>query len=169
MEYIAIALLRKPFGVRGELKATSLTDFPRSRFKKTNRFYLQNPKTREVKEVHLSSCKGAGEDLILGFVEIASVEEAEEYRGYEVLLDKAQAPLPKNTYRFADLIGCEAVNESGELLGKVTDVLDYATTKTLRIARDGDNDFFVPFIDAFVPTVDIEKKQIVIHVVEGML
>ena len=169
MEQLAIAYLQKTFGLQGDFKAVSMTDFPEMRFKKGRKYFLCNEATGEKDEVTLSSFRSLGDTFILHFKEIPSIEEAEKYLKRTVSMDKADAPMPKNTYRFSDLIGCTVKDQNGNSLGVVTDVLEYAPTKTLRVKREGEKDFFVPFVDKFVGTVNIEEKTIEVEVVEGML
>ena len=168
MEYVTVAYLSKTFGLQGAFKAVSMTDYPDLRFKKGRKFYLVDEKTGDTQEVTLSSFRNNGQLYILRFEEIPTIDEAEKYLKRMVNMDKADAPMPKDSYRFADLIGCEVVDETGVSQGVVTEVLEYAPTKSLRIHRKGEKDFFVPFVDKFVLEVNIEKKQIVIEVVEGM-
>lgn len=168
MEYVSVAYLSKTFGLQGAFKAVSMTDYPNLRFKKGRKFYLVDEKTGDSKEVTLASFRDNGQVYLLRFEEITSIDEAEKYLKRVVNMDKADAPMPKDSYRFADLIGCKVVDQAGAVQGTVTDVLEYAPTKSLRVHREGEKDFFVPFVDKFVLEIDIEKKQIVIEVVEGM-
>ena len=145
-----------------------MTDYPNLRFKKGRKFYLVDEKTGDTKEVTLATFRNGGQMFFLSFEEITTIDEAEKYLKRNVNMDKADAPMPENSYRLADLIGCEVVDEVGQIQGTVTDVLEYAPTKSLRIHKEGEKDFFVPFVDKFVLEVDIDKKRIVIEVVEGM-
>lgn len=169
MELITIAHLTKIFGLKGEIHAFSLTDFPEERFKKGKVFLLQNPKTLETQEVTLTQFRAKGDALVLKFKEFNSPEEASAIQGFDLTLKKEDAPLQEGYYRLSDLRGCKAVDEEGNLLGEVIEVTSYAPTKNLRIKKENGKVFYCPFIDEFVKDVDIEKKTIVIHVMEGLL
>lgn len=169
MELLTIAYLAKTFGLQGEFKAVSMTDYPDLRFKKGRKYILLNEKNGQQEEVTLSSIRPSGEIFILRFKEISSIEDAERFLKCTVNMDKADAPMPEGTFRLSDLIGCKVVDQNGNQVGCVSDVLENAPTKSLRIKRDGEKDFFVPFVDKFVGEIDIEKKTIHIEVVEGML
>lgn len=110
-----------------------------------------------------------GDLLILGFDEVSSIDEAENFVKWELDIDKAEAPIPEDHYRIADLVGCEVFDEGDAKLGEVKDVFSYSPTWTLRVKRDGLKDFFVPFVDEFVKEVDTENKKVVIHVIPGLL
>ena len=61
------------------------------------------------------------------------------------------------------------LDENGKVLGKVSQVEEFPAQLTLRVKRDKQPDFLVPFVKAFIRSVDIEKKQIVINVIGGLL
>lgn len=168
MSYITIAVLGKPFGLQGEVILYYHTDFPELRFKKGREYQLISPKG-DVSTVHLSSIKEHGNKHIAKFKEFKVIEDVEPYAGYELCLDKENAPLPEGAYRFSEMIGFEVYDEEGKKLGTLIDVTDYAPTKNLKIQMENKKNFYVPFLDQFVPTIDQENKRIVIHVIEGML
>ena len=168
MSYITIAQLGKPFGLQGEVIIYLHTDFPELRFKKGRAYHLISPKGEE-QIVHLSSFKSHGNKFIAKFKEFKTIEEVENFSKYELCLDKEDAPLPEGVYRFSELIGSEVFDESGNKLGTLVEVTDYAPTKNLKIQTENKKNFYVPFLDQFVPEIDSENKRIVIHVIEGML
>lgn len=166
---VTIATLMKPFGVKGEMRAYCLTSYPKQRFVKGDSYHLVHPETHDEKTLVLLSCRQNGKELILRFEGVDSMEMAEALRGYEVNIELSKAPLPKDNYRIADLIGCAIIDEDGNQLGEVKDVFSYSPTWTLRVKRDKEKDFFVPFVGEFVLDVDVEAKRIKIRVMEGML
>lgn len=169
MELITVGNIIKPFGIKGQFKVYSLTEFPKERFKKGTKLFLVS-KTEEQKEVTVSSFRVANDCLIVGFKEIPTLTEAEPFSHYDIRIDKEKAPLPKGYYRYADLIGLTVKNEEGNTLGTISEVLSNAPTKTLRVSRPGAKDFFVPFLmGTFIKDIDLEKKTITIIVMKGMI
>ena len=169
MEEITIAHLTKTLGLKGEIRAYSMTDFPKERFKKGRKVFAVNPQKEIRKELTLKSIRPSGETIILTFDEINIVEEAMEIQGCDLNMDKADAVLPEGMYRLADLIGCKVYDESGNFLGEVISVLSNAPVKNLKIKKEDGKCFYCPFKDEFVPSVDVDSKKITIHVIEGML
>ena len=169
MEYISIASIGKPYGIKGQVHAVSLTSFPELRFKKGRKYVLTNPKDKSTVAVTLSSFSANGDALILGFKEIQSPEEAKSYNGYSLDMDKEDAPLPEGYVRYGELIGMKGIDDDGKEIGTVLEVVQYAPTPNLRFKGVDGNVFYVPFVDVFVGDIDYEKKTINIHVVEGML
>lgn len=170
MDKITIAHLTKPFGLKGEIKGIVLTSFPEERFIIGKTYELFSSKKSTPQKITLKHIRESGGTVIFSFNEIDSIEKAEEIADFDLVIDKNEAPMPEGTYRFGELIGCEVYDsKTKEILGVVKDVLDYATTKTLRISRQPKKDFFIPFHHQFIGDIDLENKKIEIFVMEGML
>ena len=169
MEYVSIASIGKPFGLKGQMHAFSLTSFPEIRFKKNRAYQLQSPKGDRSVDVVLNFISLKGDALILGFKEITTPEEALTYQGYTVNLEKDKAPLPEGYVRYDEIIGMTGVDDEGNPIGTLLSVLENAPTPSLRFKGKDGKVFYVPFIDVFVGDIDYDAKTIVIHVVEGML
>jgi 16S rRNA processing protein RimM len=170
MEYVRLGQVSKTFGLEGQVRVFSLTDFAAKRFKIGAKVSLFNEKTNERSELTLKSFRDSGDSYFLGFEEIPNIDAAEKIIGDYVEIDKALAPLPKGFYRLEDLKGCAILDENKKVLGKVSQILSYAPTKTLVVSRDGAKPFYVPFVmDEFILTIDIAKKEITIKVMPGLL
>ncbi|MCR4562183.1 MAG: ribosome maturation factor RimM [Bacilli bacterium] len=170
MEYVRLAKILKTYGLKGEVKAYCLTDFPASRFKKGNVLSFLNEKTGERENYTVSSYRLQKPFIYLKFEEIISIEHAENVLGMFVEIEKDKAPMPDGYYRLEDLKGCTVESLEGEQLGVVEDILSYSTTKTLRVKKADGKTFTVPFVfDHFVVSVDLDSKTIVIKVIPGLL
>ena len=101
--------------------------------------------------------------------EINSPEDAQAYKGFEVQVEKDYKNMEKDTYYFVDIVGCEVLDENGQVLGIVSQVEEFPAQLTLRVKRKGQADFLVPYVKAFIRSVDIENKKIVINVIGGLL
>ncbi|MCV6603492.1 MAG: ribosome maturation factor RimM, partial [Cohaesibacter sp.] len=97
---------------------------------------------------------------------------AEALKGTELFMDRSQLPEPEDeeTFYHADLIGLDAFDEAGALLGRVTAVFDHGAGDVIdiRMAADG-RLITLPFTKAVVPVVDIAAKRIEINMPDGML
>ena len=169
MELITVATIGKPFGLKGQVHAFSLTSFPDLRFKKGRKYFISKDGTDTSTQMTLNHVSIKGESLILGFKELANPEEAKAYLGYSVNMDKADAPLPEGYVRYGELVGFKAIDDGGKEIGTLLDVIENATTPSLKFKGVDGKTFYVPFIDVFVGDINHERKTILIHVVEGML
>lgn len=168
-ELVKLAEIGKTVGLKGQVRCYSLTDFPAERFKRGNKLLVRS-ESGETETVTVSFFRDEGRFVVLGFSEWPSIEEAEKRLHRSLYVEKSKAPLPEGYYRLEDLKGCSVIDEKGNKLGVVKDVLSYAPTKTLRVARGGGKDFFVPFVmGTFVVSLDIAKKEIAIVAMPGLL
>ena len=117
----------------------------------------------------VDSFRSNGQFDFVKLEEITSPEQAESYKGYEVQVEKDYKNMEKDTYYFVDIVGCKVYDEDDTLLGEVSQVEEFPAQLTLRVKRKGQPDFLVPFVKAFIRSVDINKKKIVINVIGGLL
>ena len=167
MEYVKLGTIIGSFSLDGTLKVISTTDFAMERYQEGNTIYLLN-KDKEYIPLTVVSFRMNGKIDFVKVEEITTKEEAESYKGCELLIDKKEATLPKGFYHFADLEGCKVLLEDKSEIGLVKKVEEYPAQATLRI-KGKDKEILIPFVDAFIIKVDIKKKEIVVRVIEGMI
>lgn len=166
MDYVLIGKIINTFGIRGELKVNSYTDFAKERFKKGSTVY--------VGEKHLPfTVKGYREHkgfLLVSFKDHEDINLVEKYKNQ--LLYKAKEdikPLKKGEYYFSDLIDLTVFVEAEEV-GKVLKVEEGVRSNYLRIRRNDDGkEYLVPFLPVFIENVDLEEKRIDVVKMEGLL
>ncbi|NLB48988.1 MAG: 16S rRNA processing protein RimM [Erysipelotrichia bacterium] len=168
-QYLLIGYVVGPFSLDGTLKILSKTDFAEQRYHPGNSLILFDPKKERSTTVHVVNFRASGSFDFVKFAEINSPEDAIKFKRFEVRAKKDYSLLSDDSYFFDDLIGCEVINEAGEALGIVGVVEQFPAHITLRIKREKQKDFFVPFIQVFIRNVDIKQKIIEINVIEGML
>jgi len=92
---------------------------------------------------------------------------AEMLKGRRVWIRREDFPAPdENEFYWVDLIGCAVSNEQGELLGEVSGLIDNGAHQILQVAYalpDGKAaERLIPFVDAYLRTVDIAGRRIVV-------
>ena len=169
-EYLLLGYVLDAFSLDGTLKVLSKTDFAETRYQKGNEVFLYSPKTKERISLTVSSFRKNGQFDFVKVEEIDNVDDALKYKGYELQAIKDYQNMPKDTYYHVDLVGCKVLDDKATVLGKVSQVEEFPAQLTLRVKREGNQpDFLVPFVKAFIKSVDIEKKEIVINVIGGLL
>ena len=164
---MAIAKILRPRGLRGEMVAEVLTDFP-ERFDSLQEVTAVLP-DGEHRELSLENAWFQKERIVLKFARVDSIEEAELLRNAEICIDEAQAvELEDGEFFDWQLEGCEVVTLTGEAVGRVRELLRTGGTEVLIIGGDG-REVLVPFAESICVDVDIEKKRIVIDPPEGLL
>ena len=166
MEYLKLGKIIDTFSLDGSVKIFSTTNNQDIRFKKGKKIFIQID--NDYKEVTINSYRHSPKGDILHFEEITNVDEALLYKGKELFVIKDIKDLKEGYYFFTDLIGCEVLSQ-GKSVGKVIDVEEYPAQDTLRVKANNGKEFFVPFVKAFIKSVNIESKQIEVLLVEGML
>lgn len=67
----------------------------------------------------------------------------------------------EDEYHVMQLIGCQALLESGEAYGEVTDVINLPGQDLLAI-KTVQGEQLIPFVHQLVPTVDVANKKVVV-------
>lgn len=165
-DWVAIAVLGRPRGNRGELTAESLSNKP-ERFQKLKSVRLVSdgvsaPATCEVEEVW--EHRGA---LVFKFRGVDSISDAEKLRGAEVQVPRSErVELEPGEYFHSDMIGCEVRERaSGRVVGRVTDFEEYGGPPLLQI--DGGK-MLIPFVKAICVDIRPEEKLILVDLPEGL-
>lgn len=154
-EFLTVATILKPQGIRGEVKVKALTDSAEDlkAFKKV---------LIDGAEYSVLSVRALGEFAFLGLKGIADRNAAELLRGKDILVVRSEIPeLPEGRYYIVDLIGCEVVNERGDFMGEVTDVTP-AKTDVYTITKNGKEIVFAA-AEGVITDVDTAGKKITVN------
>ncbi len=166
-DLVAIAKIAKPRGLKGELIADVLTDFP-ERFDGLENItaVLANGERRELK---IENAWFQNERIVLKFEGVDAVEQAEEFRGAEICIAENEAvELDADEFYDWQIEGCEIETADGKCIGTVREVMRTGGTEVL-IVEGGEKEFLIPFAKAICVEVDVEKRRIVIDPPKGLL
>lgn len=164
---ITIGKAVKPFGVKGEIKIELMTDFP-DRFAGLIRVRLVSPAGEEIAG-EVKSVRYAGAVPLVTFAGYDTPEKAKELNGWFIKVPEEEAvPLPEGTYYWFELIGMEVVTESGENLGKIADIFETGSNDVYVVKRGG-KELYLPATREVIKQVDRKAKQMVIHLVPGLM
>ncbi len=166
-ELVAIAKLVKSRGLRGELVADILTDFP-ERFDalETVVALLPDGARRELKIERFFFQKGR---IVFKFADFNSIETAENLRGAEICVPESEA-IELNEDEFFDweLEDCEVETLEGEKIGRVKELMRTGGTEILVVAG-AEKEYLIPFAETICVEVDVENKLIRVDLPEGLL
>jgi 16S rRNA processing protein RimM len=101
---------------------------------------------------------------------IATKEQADALKGTSLYVDRAKLPrLPDDEFYHADLIGLEARDPGGVVIGTVTAVHNHGAGDLLEISGMGRKTaLLLPFTVAIVPLVDLKARCVVVDLPEGL-
>ncbi|MDA1475562.1 ribosome maturation factor RimM [Bacillus changyiensis] len=157
-------------GVKGEIRVISKTDFPEERYQPGNTLYIFTEQQEEPIQATISSHRLHKQFHLLQFKEIATLTEAEKLKNALIKVPEDQlGQLAEDEYYFHEIIGCDVFSEEGDQLGKVKEILTPGANDVWVIARSGQKDVLIPYIESVVKSINVKEKIIKIHMMEGLL
>lgn len=164
--WVAVALLGKTRGNRGELTALALSSNP-DRYEALKAVFLFGaglPEAGVRYEVESTWFHNAV--LIFKFRGVDTISDAERLSGAEVRVPLSErAPLEPGAYFESDLLGCEVVDRrTGERIGRVTRWDDGGSSGLLVV----EDNLLIPFARAICVEIDIAAKRIAVDLPEGL-
>ena len=166
-ELVIIARAVKPRGLKGEIVAELLTDFP-ERFEDVDELVLVSPSgERAVRQ--LESYWFQNDRVVLKLAGYDDVEAAKELVGFEFAVPESErVTLPSDHYYDWELEGC-TVNVGSESIGKVQSVIKTGGAEILLVADENGKERLIPLVDSIVVAIDATAKTIVVDPPEGLL
>jgi 16S rRNA processing protein RimM len=188
-QWVLVARVLRSRGNKGEVVAELLTDFP-SRFSTLKQVYLQkdNGEPQAVGLEHFWLDRNHPGMGVFHFAGSSTISEAEEFRGYEVLLPLGdRVELPAGHYFVTDLMGCTvfelpgvvqklasppcAMEEAPRVLGTVRDVFfpgeGVAGTPLLQVDTP-EGELLVPLAEDICTRIDVAARRIDVRLPEGL-
>jgi len=168
---VTLARILRPRGLRGEVAAEILTDFP-ERLPKLREVWLCDgrsaPRRVGVQRCWLSPSRGG--QAVFHFADINRMEDAEGLRGLEIQVPIEQrVGLPAGSYFVGDLVGCEVWEaDAPSALGSVRDVEFPGGAPLLAIDTD-EGEVLIPLAAEFCVHIDVKTKRIDVTLPEGLL
>ena len=155
MNKIYIGKIVGTFGIKGELKVYSESDFIDERFKKGNEIILKSNKTEIT--VKVSSCRIHKNNVLITINELYNINDVEKYISYDIYTLQ-ELELDEDEYYIDDLVGLEVYNDKNVLIGKVIDVISIPSNDILEVEKNGKK-VLIPFINDYI--VEITDKIII--------
>ncbi len=150
-----------PWGLRGDLKIDSYSDFP-ERFHPGSLLYLNG---RPATVVHSRKSRQA---IIVKLDLVNDRTYAESLRGALLTIPPADlGPLPEGSFYHFDIIDSDVWTETGDHLGRVKEILQTGAHDVYLIKRD-DGEVLLPAVSGVVLEVNPEKRKIVVRPPEGL-
>ncbi|HKQ79368.1 MAG TPA: ribosome maturation factor RimM [Blastocatellia bacterium] len=166
-DLVSVARIARPQGLRGEVIADLLTDFP-ERFAGLDRAYIKRA-DGQFFVLDLESSRPHKGRIALKFAGCDSIDSAEDLRNALVMVSRDQLiKLPEDTYYDFDLIGCEVIGADGQRLGRVEEVQDFGAAPLL-LVRDDERELLIPLVLSICVEIDTGQKRIVVNPPEGLL
>lgn len=154
---ILLAQIGAPHGIRGEVRVK-----PFGEPEMLDQYgKLETADGRKLKIKRMRPQKNM---LIVKFEGVNTREEAEALNRVELFIERSKLPEPEEEeFYIEDLIGMEAISETGEVLGQVLAVPNFGAGDMLEIKpQNASTTFYIPFTKAAVPEIDFDKGKLTI-------
>lgn len=166
-DMLQVGVITQTHGVRGEVKVFPTTDDV-NRFKKLKQVILDTGK--ETMSLEIQSVKFFKQFVILKFKGIDDINDIEKYKRCSLYVTREHAvPLEEDEYFIADMIGMEVCTEDGNIFGTLKDVIETGANDVYVIESAEHGEVLVPAIKECIRSVDIEKGQMMIHLMDGLI
>ena len=166
-ELVAIANIVRTRGLKGEVVADVLTDFP-ERFELLD-FVTAVRESGERFELTIEKFWFQSGRVIFKFANYDSIESGEKLRNVEICVSESDAVELKDDEFFEwQLAGCAVETVDGTPIGKVRELMRTGGTELL-VVQGETKEYLIPFATAICVEVDIENKLIKVDPPEGLL
>jgi len=164
---IALGVIRKAHGVRGEASVEPWTDSV-DRFSELATVTLVSPDEGKTREMRIESARPHGERALIKFAGIDTPEDLALLRDWTIEIPESEAKkLEEDEYFLHDLVGMTLVDAAGAVQGEVVDAYEGGGGVLLAVRR-GQRRFEVPFAADICTSIDVEAKRIVVALPEGL-
>lgn len=166
-ELVVVGRVRKPHGVTGELSVEVLSENP-DRFRE-GAGLVACEADGSLTRLRITSVRPHRGVLLVRFEGLEDRDEVARLRGAELLVEAAEVgDAPEGAFYYFELVGCACTDRSAGELGRVESVREDGGGLLLEI-RDRKRTLLVPFVRAYLGSVDVVGKTIELDLPEGLL
>lgn len=164
---IAVGIIRKPHGVRGEASVEPWTD-SFERFEELKRVTLVSPDETETREATIESSRAHGDRALLKFESVDTPDDVRPLQGWTIEIPESEArQLDEDEYFLHDLVGLRLVDSEGQERGIVKEVTEGGGGVLLTV-KGPRGEFEVPFAAEICTDIDLEEKRITVNLPVGL-
>jgi len=155
-------------GTKGELKVFPLIkdlDFLLG----LEHLLLRSPKGNLLKR-EVSGIRRHNKFLLLQLEGVASIDDAEVYKGFEILVPSSELPgLDEDESYYFQLEGLRVLTVDGVDLGILDHVMETGGNDVYVVRSSDGREILIPAIREVISKVDLERGDMIITPIEGML
>src|SRR5699024_3159331 len=107
--------------------------------------------------------------LLVRFEEYKTLNEVELFKAVSLdIKEEQQTELAAHEYYYHEIIGCEVISTEDEEIGTIDYTLAPGANDVWVVKNDAGKELLIPYIPDVVKDVDVEKKRVIIEVMEGL-
>ena len=163
MEKIQIGKIVNVAGLKGEVKIVNYSG-SKERYQELESIYIENAE-HKIEKVRYNK-----DVVILKLSGIDDRNAAEEARGKDIYISESDLPeLSEGEYYIRDMIGISVVDDTGNVLGNLSDVIQNRAQDLYEVEMKDGKKILIPAVEEFILNIDIEKKQMDVKLIEGLI
>jgi 16S rRNA processing protein RimM len=167
-DLILVAHIVKTRGLRGEVVADLLTDFP-DRFEHLEGLIGIAPDTVR-RSLQIEEHWFQGRRIVFKFAGFDTIDEAKELVGYDLAVGaEERIELPKDSFYEWELVGCRVETIDTTPVGEVCAIMRTGGVEILTVVDNKGRERLIPMANEIILQIDIEKKLIRIDPPAGLL
>jgi 16S rRNA processing protein RimM len=159
---VLLAAVIGAVGLKGEVRAKLFTATPDAlpRYRALH--------TAQGRKLVITAFRPSKEgEAVIAFEDVRDRNAAEALKGAELYVDRAMLPkTDEDEFYHADLIGLEARDSEGRVLGKVVALHNFGASDVIELARPDGDSVHLAFTKETVPVLNIEAGYIIVAVPE---
>ncbi|WHY74398.1 ribosome maturation factor RimM [Fictibacillus enclensis] len=169
-KWLNVGKIVNTHGIRGEVRVISRTDFPEERYKLGNTLFVEQG-DGDMVPVTIAAHRVHKQFDLLQFEGHSNINDVEKYKGHLLKVSADDSvEMEEGEFFYRDIIGCTVITDDGKELGKVKEILSPGANDVWVIKqKDFGPDLLIPYIPPVVKSVDVENKQVIIHLMEGLI
>lgn len=158
-EFLDCGQIVNTHGIHGEVRIVPWADSPEF-LRGFSTLYVDGaPRSVLSSRVHKGS-------VIARLDGVDTVEQAMLLKGRTVQIRRADAKLPEGAFFLADIIGLDVMDEAGQKLGVLREVLSPSIQQVYVV--DGQREIMIPAVPEFILETNIAGGYIKVRLIEGM-
>lgn len=159
MDPILVGYVRRAHGINGAVVVRPLTDDVEHRWAEGAVLHSDSEPPVAYTIAEANPYRG---DLLVLFEEVRSRTDADALKGTSFTIDTTdRRDLDEGEFWAEDLVGCAVVNDAGGPIG-VVEKVEFGEAQDRLVVRTGSGLVDVPFVDAIVPVVDLDRRVVVV-------
>ena len=164
--YLAIGLLRRPHGVRGEIMLEIQTNQP-EQFSAGATFYVG----KEYLPLTIATKRQHNKGFLLSFEGINDRDEIGCFRNYHIYTKIIDLPsLPEGQFHNHQLIGLKVIEkETQETLGELKEIIKTGANDVYLVKDESGREILLPAIPAVILDVELADRQMSVFLLPGLV
>ncbi|MHB8124194.1 MAG: ribosome maturation factor RimM [Desulfitobacteriaceae bacterium] len=164
MDEVLVGEVLRSHGIRGEIKIYPITNNPH-RFQDLHEVILVKGEVR--KHFTVNSVRVQPDYVFLGLEGITNIEQANNFQGWEVRIERSEVPPLAEGWYYFELEGMK-VYEGSNCLGTIVQVIQTGANDVY-LVRGTKGEICIPALKSVVQNVDVAEKRMEVVLPLGLL